>query len=143
MCEFEGPPKSKPVYYKLPMPLPQSPIYKKALEIFTLSKNISQYLVHDMSNINEHGEEHPDIYFTGDIVQKSVSLFPEIVNAENKTFSEDKHKHAASVVFLTKSLYKNCVRLEKSVPNGKEFLVLLRRELNRFKKMQRNWLLTL
>lgn len=131
------------MHYKLPMPLPQSPIYKKALEIFTLSKNISQYLVHDMSNINEQGEEHPDIYFTGDIVQKSVSLFPEIVNAENKTFSEDKHKHAASVVYLTKSLYKNCVRLEKSVQNGKEFLVLLRRELNRFKKMQRNWLLTL
>ncbi len=131
------------MYYNLPIPLPHSPIYKKALEIFTLSKSISQFLVHDMSKLSPEGEEHPDIYFTGDMVQKSVSLFPEIVNAESKTFSEEKHKHAASVVYLTKSLYKNCERLERSAHNGKEFLALLRKELKGFRKMQHNWLLTL
>lgn len=130
------------MYYN-PVPLSNSPIYKKAYEIFTLSKNISQYLVHDLSKLDKDGKEHPDIYFTGDIVQKSVSLFPEIANAESKTFSEDKHKHAASVVYLTSSLYKNCVKLEQSVSNGKEFIALLRSELKRFRKMQRNWLLTL
>lgn len=139
----EAYPKLKTLHYNLPIQLPQSPIYKKALDIFMLSKNISHYLVNDISSINENGEEHPDIYFTGDIVQKSISLFPEIINAENKTFTDEKHKHAASVVFLTKSLYKNCVRLENSFPNGKDFLSLLRKELHRFKKMQRNWLLTL
>jgi hypothetical protein len=130
------------MYYN-PVPLSNSPIYKKALEIFTLSKNISQYLVQDLSKLDKEGNEHPDIYFTGDIVQKSVSLFPEIANAESKTFSEEKHRHAASVVHLTSSIYKNCERLEKTVPNGKEFISLLRNELKRFRKMQRNWLLTL
>lgn len=130
------------MYYN-PVPLSNSPIYKKAVEIFTLSKNISQYLIHDLSKLDKDGREHPDIYFTGDIVQKSVSLFPEIANAESKAFSDEKHKHAASVLFLTKSLYQNCLRLEQSVPNGKEFITLLRNELKRFRKMQRNWLLTL
>jgi len=130
------------MYYN-PVPLSNSPIYRKALEIFTLSKNISQYLVQDLAKLDKDGREHPDIYFTGDIVQKSVSLFPEIANAESKTFAEDKHKHAASVVHLTSSIYKNCERLEQSVPNGKEFITLLRNELKRFRKMQRIWLLTL
>lgn len=136
-------PKSRTMYYNLPIQLPHSPIYKKALEIFTLSKSISQYLVHDMSALNSEGKEHPGIYFTGDMVQKSVSLFPEILHAESKTFSEEKHKHAASVVHLTKSLYKNCERLERSTHNGKEFLALLRKELKRFRKMQHTWVLTL
>ena len=130
------------MYYN-PVPLSNSPIYRKALEIFTLSKNISQYLVHDLSRLDKDGKEHPDIYFTGDIVQKSVSMFPEIAHAESKTFSEEKQRHAASVLHLTKALYKNCERLEQSVPNGKEFIALLRNELKRFKKMQRNWLMTL
>jgi hypothetical protein len=129
------------MYYNLP--ISHSPIYKKALEIFTLSKSISQYLVHDMSALSPDGKEHPDIYFTGDMIQKSVSMFPEILQAENKTFSEEKHKHAASVVYLTKALYRNCERLEKSAHNGKEFLTLLRKELKRFRKMQHTWLLTL
>lgn len=129
--------------YCHPAPLSNSPIYRKALEIFTLSKSISQFLVQDLSYLDKNGKEHPDIYFTGDIVQKSVSLFPEIAQAENKTFSEEKQKHAASVEQLTKSIYKNCVQLEKSVPNGKEFITLLRNELKRFRKMQRIWLLTL
>lgn len=129
--------------YNLPFQFPQSPIYRKALEIFTLSKNISQFLVYDMSELNTQGEEHSDIYFTGDIIQKSVSLFPEIVNAESKLFSEEKQKHAASLEHLTILLYNNCLRLEKSAPKGKEFLKLLRNELKRFKKMQGVWLLTL
>lgn len=129
--------------YCHPVPLSNSPIYRKALEILTLSKSISSFLVHDLAVLDKEGKEHPDIYFTGDIVQKSVSLFPEIANAETKTFQEEKHKHAESVLNLTHSMYKNCEKLEKSVPNGKEFIALLRNELKRFRKMQYRWLMTL
>jgi len=69
--------------------LPQSPIYKKAMEIFSLSRNISHYLVEDLAALQTNGKEDPNIYFTGDIVQQSVSLAPEILKAEQQTFSED------------------------------------------------------
>ena len=120
-----------------------SPIHKKALEIFTLSKLISNYLVHDLAPLTINGKEDPHIYFSGDIVQQSISLAPEIVNAESKTFSEEKHKHAASLSHLTNDLYRNCERLEHSNSNGKEFLLLLRKEINKFKKLQHIWMLTL
>ncbi len=122
---------------------PISPIHKKALEIFTLSSQISKYLVPDLAPLQSNGNEDPNIYFTGDIVQQSNSLVPEIVQAESKVFSEDRHKHLISISNLTNLLYKNCERLERSHSNGKEFLPVLRNELKKFKKLQHIWMLTL
>jgi len=122
---------------------PLSPIHKKALEIFSLSSQISKYLVHDLSPLQSNGFEDPNIYFTGDIVQQSNSLVPEIVQAESKVFSEERHQHILSLSHLTNVLYKNCERLERSNSNGKEFLPILRKELKKFRKLQHIWMLTL
>ncbi|MCH9661448.1 MAG: hypothetical protein K0U54_11115 [Bacteroidetes bacterium] len=126
-----------------PKHLPQSPLYQKAMEIFTLSRNISHYYVDDLNSLRRDGKENPEIYFTGDIVQQSVSLAPEILRAESKVFSEEKHKHVASVTRLTNRLYKNCERLEHTHSNGRDFLPILRSELKKFRKLQRTWMLTL
>lgn len=128
---------------KLNNSLPLSPIHRKAQEIFTLSSHISKYLAQDLATSNSNGYEDPNIYFTGDIVQQSISLAPEIEKAESKIFSEERHEHVLSLSHLTNLLYKNCERLEKTSSNGKEFLPLLRNELKKFKKLQHTWMLTL
>ncbi len=122
---------------------PHSAIYKKALEIFSLARNISSYLSQDLSQLQRNGTEDPNIYFTGDIVQQSISLAPQILKAENQSFSEEKYKYAATVMRLSNLLYKNCERLENVHSNGKDFLPLLRKELKKFRKLQHNWRLTL
>ena len=127
----------------IPNNFPQSPLYKKAVDIFTLSRNISTFLVHDIAHLTVDNTEDPNIYFTGDIVQQSVSLAPEILKAESQSFSEEKHKYAASVSRLTNSLYKNCERLEGLNSNGKDFLPVLRSELKKFRRLHRTWMLTL
>jgi len=126
-----------------PSNLSELPIYKKAIEIFTLSQSISMYLNHDLSILRSDGSEDSNIYFSGDIVQQSVSLAPEIVNAELESCSDRKHKHIASLKRLTNLLYKNSYRLEYSNSNGKDFLPILRSELKKFKQLQRSWMLTL
>ena len=126
-----------------PLNLSELPVYQKALDIFALSQNISSYLNYDLSALKEDGSEDSDIYFSGDIVQQSVSLVPEIVNAEMERFSDRKYKHINSLKRLTNMLYKNSYRLERSHSDGKDFLPILRNELKKFKKLQRNWLLTL
>lgn len=120
-----------------------SAIYDKALEIFSLSRSISHYLSQDLAHLQRNGMEDPNIYFTGDIVQQSVSLGPQILKAESQPFSEEKHKYAASVMRLSNLLYKNCERLERVNSNGKDFLPLLRKELKKFRKLQHTWRLTL
>ncbi len=120
-----------------------STFYEKAQDIFTLSQRISTVLVEDLAPLDASGQEDPNIYFTGDIVQQSVSLAPEILNAESKPFFEEKHKHVRLLSQLTHLLDKNCERLENSNSNGKDFLPILRKELRKFKKLQRAWMLTL
>ena len=122
---------------------PKSPIYNKAIDILTLSRSISTYLVDDFVSCAKNKHEHPGIYFSGDIIQQSNSLAPEILKAESYTFQEDRIKHLASLEKLTLSLSKNCDRLENFPSNGKDFLPILRKELKKFRKLQRTWMMTL
>ncbi len=120
-----------------------SPVYRKAIEILHISRHISNYLIQDLSGLQANGSEDKCIYFTGDIIQQSISLVPNILRAESEPFAEEKHKYVASVTRLTNKLYKNCERLESSNSNGREFLRILRFELKKFRKLQRTWKLTL
>lgn len=129
--------------YNLPPHLSDLPVYKKAIEIIMLSRSISTYLNHDLAYLQEDGTEDNNIYFSGDIVQQSTSLAPEIINAERERYSENIHKHLESLDRLTFSLYNNCKRLEHSNSNGKDYLPMLRYELRKFRKLQRSWMLTL
>ncbi len=120
-----------------------SAVYKKAQEILQLTRHISNHLSHDLVHLQRNGKEHCEIYFTGDIIQQSVSLGPQILKAESQLFQDEKHKHAASVMRLSNLLYQNCKRLERINSNGKDFLPLLRKELIKFRRLQHVWQLTL
>ena len=119
------------------------PIYKKAMEIIILSRSISTYLNHDLMYLKPDGTEDQHIYFSGDIVQQSASLAPEIENAERERYSDRKHKHIASLERLTNRIYRSCKRLESSNSNGKDYLPILKHELKNFRRLQRSWMLTL
>jgi len=142
VTNFDGNEKIKMLGH-IPSHLSELPIYKQAMQIFILSRSISTYLNQDLAILNENGVEDVDIYFSGDIVQQSVSLAPEIINAELERASDKKHKHVASVRQLTNRLYKNCKRLERSNSNGKDYIPILRKELKTFRKLQASWMLTL
>lgn len=125
----------------IPSHLYDLPIYKKAIEIITLSQNLSQYFSEDLSELKPDGTEDVNIYFSGDIVQQSVSLAPEILKAELERYSYKKYKHVLSLKRLTNLLYKNCSRLERANSNGKDYIAILRRELKTFRKLQHSWAL--
>ena len=129
--------------YNIPSYFSELPIYKKAMDIIILSRSISTYLNQDLNYLKEDGKEDGDIYFTGDIVQQSSSLAPEIINAERERYSEKKYKHIESLDKLTQRLYSNCKRLEKANSNGKDYIPILRSELLKFRRLQRSWMMTL
>tara|TARA_R110002049_G_scaffold241203_1_gene415014 strand:- start:1156 stop:1551 length:396 start_codon:yes stop_codon:yes gene_type:complete len=129
--------------YNLPSHLSDLPLYQKAMDIIVLSRSISTYLNQDLAYLNADGSEDSHIYFSGDIVQQSTNLAPEIINAEREHCSLKKHKHLESLDRLTHRLYNNCKRLEHSNSNGRDYLPMLRYELRKFRKLQRNWMMTL
>ena len=121
----------------------RSALYFKAQEIMQISRRISEYLAPDLSTLNERGTEDRNIYFTGDIIRHSHSLVTNIDKAETEFFQENRMHHIASVSRLTERLYKTCERMENIDSNGRDFLKLLRIELQKFRKLQRIWKLTL
>ncbi len=129
--------------YNIPSHLSDLPIYQKAMDIIMLSRSISTYLNQDLSYLNSDGTEDSNIYFSGDIVQQSTNLAPEIINAERERFSDKKHQHLECLDLLTHRLYNNCKRLEHSNSNGRDYLPILRSELRKFRKLKRSWMMTL
>ena len=129
--------------YNIPSHLYELPIYQKAMDILVLSRNISTYINQDLSYLRSDGSEDSDIYFSGDIVQQSESLAPEIEKAQAERFSDKKHKHLASLERLTHRLHLNCKRLQNCNSNGRDYLPILQSELKKFKRLQRNWMMTL
>lgn len=129
--------------YTIPSHLSELPIYQKAMDILVLSRSISTYLNQDLSYLKPDGSEDTDIYFSGDIVQQSESLAPEIVRAEAERHSEKKHKHIASLERLIHRLNLNCNRLQHCNSNGRDYLPILQNELKKFKRLQRSWMMTL
>lgn len=129
--------------YNIPSHLSELPIYQKAMDILVLSRSISTYINQDLSYLRPDGSEDTDIYFSGDIIQQSESLAPEIEKAQAERFSEKKHKHIASIERLTHRLHLNCDRLQHCNSNGKDYLPILQKELRKFKRLQRSWMMTL
>ncbi len=129
--------------HNIPTHLSESPLYHKAMEIIVLSRSISTYINQDLEYLRPDGSEDSNIYFSGDIVQQSASIAPEIVNAELARYSDKKYKHVASVERLTNMLYHNCKRLTHCNSNGKDYLPILRSELKKFRQLQKVWMLTL
>lgn len=129
--------------YNIPSHLSELPIYQKAMDILYLSRSISTYISQDLSYLRPDGSEDLDIYFSGDIVQQSESLAPEIEKAEAESCSDKKHKHVASIERLVHRLHLNCNRLQHCNSNGKDYLPILQKELTKFKRLQRHWMMTL
>jgi hypothetical protein len=130
-------------YYPGDQDQKNSALYFKAQEIMQISRRISDYLVPDLAVLNEQGSEDKSIYFTGDIIRNSHSLILNINKAETEFFQDSRMKYVASVSRLTDRLYKSCERLEYVSSNGREFLIILRKEIKKFRKLQKIWRLTL
>ena len=118
-------------------------LYPLALEIRKLSAHVSFYIREDLNTLDLNGIENDFIYFSGDIVQNSDSLIPEIIQAETVHSTDEKLKHAEAVKKFSSKLYSNCKQLENSNSRGIEFIKLLRSELKKFPKNINDWSLTL
>tara|TARA_B100000929_G_C15279222_1_gene342912 strand:+ start:292 stop:624 length:333 start_codon:yes stop_codon:yes gene_type:complete len=108
-----------------------------------ISRHISDYLIPDLAVLKENGVEDKYVYFTGDIIRQSNSLIPNIVKAENEFFQEARTQYILAVGNLTDRLSRNCEMLENANSNGREFVKLLKKEIKKFRKLQRVWKLTL
>lgn len=121
----------------------QLPVYKKALDIFQISRGIACSIsekrhVFEMgysSNVNDH--------VAGTLVSTSLKLFPELAAIQNATNRKNLLKRAQRIRRSARLLLAKCKLIEKQGLKEKEFLRLLRKDINQFDQLFGEWLNTL
>jgi len=118
-------------------------LYSKAREIVNISKSVAEYLLPDLSGLNEKGLEDKNVYYTGDIIRYSESLLSNITKAESEFFQESRRQYVQAVELLSNRISKRCEYLEFANSNGRDFVRILHKEVRKFRKLEKIWRLTL
>ncbi|TRZ43738.1 hypothetical protein [Robertkochia solimangrovi] len=117
----------------------QSPVYQKAIEIFKLSRQVVNYISGDKNILQLHKSENPSDLHSDHLVMASLGLAPKIAMAESSPDLTIRLNSVRAIRNATINLLQHCDHLENRSHNGKEFIRLLRFEIKKFRRMQRQW----
>lgn len=121
----------------------QLPVYKKALDIFQVSRGIA-CAMSEKRNVLEMGySSYENDQVAGSLVSTSLKIFPELAAIQNATTRENITKRAQKIRRSANSMLAKCKLIEKRGLKETEFLRLLRMELNQFDRILVEWLNTL
>ncbi len=118
------------------------PVYKKALDIFKVSRGIA-FAISEKRHILEMGySTNESDLVAGTLVSTSLKLFPELAAIQNATNRKNILKRAQRIRGSARQLLVKCKLIEKQGLKEKEFLNLLRKEINHFDRLFGEWLNT-
>lgn len=118
-------------------------IYKKSLDIFKLSRRVASYVTDDKDVISMYRSGNISDNYADNLVMNSFRLVPKIVEVETQENPILKLKYAKSLRYFIDRLYHSCLQLEKTKIQGKDFVVMLRRELKLLRKIHRGYVRSL
>jgi len=118
-------------------------IYKKSLDIFKLSRRVASYITDDKDVISMYRSGNASDNYADNLVMNAFRLVPKIVETETQENPRLKLKYAKSLRYFIDRLYHSCLQLEKTKIQGKDFVVMLRRELKLLRKIHRGYVRSL
>lgn len=118
-------------------------IYQKSLDIFNLSRRLASYITNDKSVLSMYTSPKRSDRYADSLVMNSLGLVPRIMETETEENPGLKLKYAKSLRFFIDVMYQDCVKLERTKINGKDFVRMLRKELILLKRMHRRYVKSL
>ncbi|EKF54650.1 hypothetical protein I215_11284 [Galbibacter marinus] len=115
------------------------PVYRKALHIFKLSRQIVDFLRGDKSVLDLHRSSCTSDQFSEKLIMASLGLAPKIAIAESSPDPTVKHASISSIERTTAAILHYCEKLESSHKQSSEFLNLLRTEVRKFGHLHDKW----
>jgi len=119
--------------------LNNSLIYQKSLDIFKLSRSVAAYITDDKDLISMYRSGNRTDNYADNLVLNAFRLVPKIAETESQENKSAKLKYAKSLRYYIDVIYKNCIQLENTKIQGKDFVRLLRNELKKFRKIHKNY----
>ncbi len=114
-------------------------IYKKSIDIFKLSRRIASYITDDKDIISMYRSGCKSDNYADNLVINAFRLVPKIVETESQENAGLKLRYAKSLRYYIDLLYKNCLQLENTKIQGKDFVKMLRKELKSFRKIHKRY----
>ncbi|APS39003.1 MULTISPECIES: hypothetical protein [Salegentibacter] len=116
------------------------PVYRKALEIFKLSRAMAVHFTQDKHVVEMGFSACPKDRYAGDLVSESLQLAPGIASVATAKSSGSRLERIRNIRKASKSLQLLCKNLEFSGAKEHEFLNLLKKEIHIFDKMIADWI---
>lgn len=118
----------------------QLPVYKKALDIFQVSRGIAFALSERRHVLEMEYSTLENERVAGTLVTTSLKLIPELAAIQNATNKENIKKRANKIRRSARLLLTKCRLIERQSKREKEFLRILRSEVNQFDQLFGEWL---
>lgn len=123
--------------------LNQLVIYQKSLDIFKLARRIASYITNDKAMLSMYLSVNKIDKYADNLVMNAFGLVPKIVETECQENPYLKLKYAKSLRYFIDGLYQNCLQLENTKIQGKDFVRLLRKELRHLRKIHKHYVKSL
>lgn len=118
-------------------------IYQKSLYIFRLARRIASYITNDKDILSMYMSDKRSYRYADNLLMNAFGLVPKIVETECQENPGLKLKYAQSLRFFIDGLYQNCLQLESTKIQGKDFVRLLRKELRHLRKIHKHYVKSL
>ncbi|WP_298371093.1 hypothetical protein [uncultured Lutibacter sp.] len=116
-----------------------SKIYQKSIDIFRLTRNVAAYVTNDKDLYSMYTSSKECDKYANNLVMDSLGLVPKIAETEIQMNPIVKLKYAKSLQFLIDRLYFNCIKLERTKIQGKDFVKMLRKELIQLRRIHKSY----
>jgi hypothetical protein len=118
-------------------------IYQKSLYIFKLARRITSYVTNDKDILSMYMSDKRSCRYADNLLMNALGLVPKIVETECQENPSLKLKYAQSLRYFIDGLYQNCLQLESTKIQGKDFVRLLRKELRHLRKIHKHYVKSL
>ncbi|MFT5890608.1 MAG: hypothetical protein ACI9Y7_000701 [Dokdonia sp.] len=118
-------------------------LYSKALDIYTLSRSVTSHLTDDKTVNTLYASKDKSDNTLEEIVISAVTLPSKIAIAQTTKNIRLRLDSTNSIIHHIDKIRENCKKLRKASKRNREHMRVLYSEILKFKKMYRQWNITI
>ena len=115
------------------------PIYRKALELCTMSREIATYVSFNKDLLKLYRSHSLRDIIAEALLTDAILIPQQIARAEYSKSHSDRIKSTTFINIMIRNINSYCTGLERDGVREKEYLNLLRSEIGSFRKSYKEW----
>lgn len=119
--------------------LGKTPIYRKALELCIMSREIASYVSLNKDLLKLYKSTSLRDSIANSLLTDAILIPQKIAQAEYTECRTERLKNALHINIMLRNINSYCTGLEKDGVKEKEYIHLLRTEINLFRVSFKNW----